>query len=175
MHRRLKGKAGKELRRAVGVIDYRARMQDFKKLRVWHAAVRLSLSVVDALPEQRARRIPGLRSQAIRAGMSVHANLVEGCARATRMELLHFVEISTASLKELEAHMIVARDGRIIAVDLHRDLQSGVILVRRMLLSFQNTLQRRIAEEQADRLRRRRRHMRRIGDVVVQDRPNAVL
>lgn len=48
-------------------------MQDFKQLRVWHAAVRLSLKVVDALPEKTARKIPGLRSQAIRSGMSVQS------------------------------------------------------------------------------------------------------
>ena len=52
-------------------------MQDFKRLRVGHAAVRCALKVIEALPERRALTVPGLRSQSIRSAMSVHANLVE--------------------------------------------------------------------------------------------------
>ena len=130
-------------------------MQDYKKLRVWHAAVRLGLKVVDALPERTARRVPGLRSQAIRAAMSVHSNLVEGCGRATRAELLRYVEISIGSLKECEAHVFFARGAKVIPEGTHRFLQSDLIVVRRMLVSFQNTLQRAIAEEMSARTKRR--------------------
>jgi four helix bundle protein len=69
-------------------------MQDFKKLRVWHQARLMALQVVRALPIRAARKVPGLRSQAVRAATSVGANLVEGCARATRTEFLHFTEIA---------------------------------------------------------------------------------
>jgi four helix bundle protein len=128
-------------------------VQDFKKLRVWHAAVRLALKVIEALPERSARKVPGLRSQSIRSAMSVHADLVEGCSRSTRQDFLHFVEIAIASLTELEAHMLVARDARVTPIEDHWPIQQDLVLVRRMLLSFSNTLQRRIAEEQAERLR----------------------
>lgn len=115
--------------------------------------MRLALKVIDALPERTASKVPGLGSQAIRAAMSVHANLVEGCARATRQDFLHFLEISIVSLNELEAHMLVARDARVVVVEVHRPIERDLNLVRRMPLSFLNTLQRRIAEEHAARLK----------------------
>lgn len=130
-------------------------MQDYKKLRVWHAAVRFALSVVDAFPERTSRRVPGLRSQTIRAAISVHSNLVEGCGRAMRVELLRFVEVSIGSLKECEAHLFFARGARVLAVGRHQFVLSQLIVVRRMLISFQNTIQRAIAKDQAAHINRR--------------------
>ena len=131
---------------------YHARMQDVKKFRVWHLARQLSLSVIDALPERAGRKVPGLRNQAIRAATSVAANLAEGCTRSTRAEFLHFVEIATGSLNELEAHLLLARDARVFTEDLHARHQHNIDLVRRMLVSLMRTLQRRIAEDESARM-----------------------
>jgi four helix bundle protein len=126
-------------------------MQDFKKLRVWHQARLMALQVVRALPIRAARKVPGLRSQAVRAATSVGANLVEGCARATRTEFLHFTEIALGSLNELEAHLLLARDANVIAHASWRKIQRDIDRARRMLLSLIRTLQRRIAEDESTR------------------------
>ncbi|MGQ0642830.1 MAG: four helix bundle protein [Gemmatimonadaceae bacterium] len=140
-------------------------MQDFKKLRVWHAARELSLGVIDALPDRVGRKVPKLRNQAIRAAMSVESNLAEGCGRSSRIEFLQFVEIALASLNELEAQLSLARDTRIFDTKTHSELYDGVDVVRRMLISLMRTLQKRIAEDEQERKKKRE-------DGTVQ--PNAV-
>lgn len=88
--------------------------------------------------------------------MSVHSNLVEGCGRATRAELLRYVEVSIGSLKECEAYPFFARAAKVIPDRRQRFLQSDLIVVRRTLLSFQNTLQRAVAAaEHAPRVEKR--------------------
>jgi four helix bundle protein len=122
-------------------------MQDFKRLRVWHLANTLALKVIQALPIKMAREIPGLRNQAIRAATSVAANIAEGCARTTRVEFLHFLEIALGSLNELEGHLVLARDAGLVAVGLHSALQRDIDLVRRMLISLMRAIQLQIAND----------------------------
>lgn len=123
-------------------------MQDFKRLRVWNLAHELCLEVIEALPPGSSRAVPGLRRQAIRAATSVPANLAEGCARAGRQEFLHFVEIALASHNELDAHLRLARDARIIAPSRYSELRNRVETQRRMMIALHRTLQRRVAEEE---------------------------
>jgi len=126
-------------------------MQDYRKLRVWHLARDLTLNVIEGLPDRVARKVPGLRAQAIRAATSVGANLAEGCSRATRPELLHFAEIALGSLNELDAHLLLARDAGVLAECEYTRLQGHIVHVRRMLLSLLRTIQRRIAEDASAR------------------------
>jgi four helix bundle protein len=126
-------------------------MQDFKKLRVWQLARSIIRDVVQALPPARARVIPGLRGQAIRAATSVAANIAEGCGRPTRLEFLSFVDIALASLNELEAHLVVARDARILAESRQMRLENQIVVARRMLLSLGRSIQIRIVEAESER------------------------
>ena len=125
-------------------------MQDFRKLRVWHLARTLALAVIEALPVARSRVVPGLRAQAIRAVTSVAANIVEGCARATPPEFLHFIEIAPGSINELENHLLLARDANVIPEHRHASLQQDAEIVRKMLLALARTLRQRIADDLAE-------------------------
>ena len=131
-------------------------VQDFRRLRVWHLARRLTLSVIDALPEKTARKVPGLRAQAIRAATSVESNIAEGCARVEREEFVHFVEIAISSLNELEEQLSLAHDSGMINKDTHARHRLTIELLRRMLVSLKLTLQRRIAEDESKRLKGKR-------------------
>jgi four helix bundle protein len=131
-------------------------MQDFKKLRVWHLAHLLSIRVIRALPVNAARKVPGLRSQAIRAATSVPWNIAEGCRRSSRKEQLHYSETALSSLGELEAQLITARDTFVVSLSTYESLEKSLSLVRRMLISFNRTLERSIAEEEEEE--RKRRH-----------------
>jgi four helix bundle protein len=131
-------------------------MQDFRKLRVWHLARRLTLAVIDALPAKTARKVPGLRSQAIRAATSVESNIAEGCSRTERSEFLQFVEIAIASANELDEQLSLARDAKVVSEAEHARQQLTVELVRRMLISLKLTLERRIAEDESARRRGKR-------------------
>ncbi len=126
-------------------------MQDFKKLRVWQLARQVALSVIEVLPSREARKVPGLRSQAIRAATSVAANLAEGCSRQTRVEFLRFVEIALGSHNELAAHLRLGLDAGVISEGDYTKLIGDLDLVRRMLISLMRTLQRRAAEDENTR------------------------
>ena len=124
------------------------RMQDFKKLRVWHLAQELSVDVVRALSEPAVRRVPGLRDQAVRAANSVAANLAEGCARSSRADFLRFVEIAIGSANELESHLGMASRTSILSAEIHTNLEERLNLVRRMLISLMRALEQQIASDE---------------------------
>ena len=123
-------------------------MQDFKRLRVWHLAHQISLRVIEVLPSRAARKVPGLRSQAIRAAISVPANIAEGCSRQTRPEFLRFVEIALGSHNELDAHLRLGFDAGVIDEGDYAKLRGDLDLVRRMLIALMRTLQRRAAQDE---------------------------
>lgn len=123
-------------------------MQDFTKLRVWHLAREHSLSVIEAFPISAGRRVPGLRSQAIRAATSVPANIAEGCGRGTREEFARFVEIAIGSHNELDTHLRLAAQTGMLSEDAHLALRRQQDQVRRMLVSLLRAIQERMAEEE---------------------------
>jgi four helix bundle protein len=111
-------------------------MQDFRKLRVWQLAHELALEVATALSPGACRRPPGLRTQAVRAAMSVGSNIAEGCGKRTPEEFHRFLEMALASLLELESHLLLARDANVISVGTFLRLEQRSTLLRRMLISF---------------------------------------
>ena len=123
-------------------------MQDFKRLRVWHLAHQVSLRVIEVLPSRATRKVPGLRSQAIRAATSVPANIAEGCSRQTRLEFLRFVEIALGSHNELDAHLRLGFAAGVIDESDYAKLRGDLDLVRRMLIALMRTVQRRTAEDE---------------------------
>jgi len=129
-------------------IDASCAMQDFKKLRVWHAAHRLCLQVIEALPEEACNHVTGLRGQAIRAATSVEWNIAEGSKRSSRKDFLGYLDTALSSLGELEAQIITARDANVITLDTYDDLQISITVVRRMLISLMRTVQRHIADDE---------------------------
>ncbi len=96
-------------------------MGEFRKLRVWNKAHALSIDV-----DQIAKKIRGgvyapLRSQMVRAAMSIPANLAEGCVQKTPKDFARFVGYSIGSAAELENHLMIARDVKGISdADYHR-------------------------------------------------------
>ena len=65
--------------------------------------------------------------------MSVPANIVEGSAKGNDRELVRFLRIALGSTSELEYHLMVARDSRVlVATDFHA-LTAQTIEVRKML------------------------------------------
>jgi len=108
-------------------------MSDFKKLRVWRKAHALTLNVHRIAASIRGSQYAPLRSQMIRASMSISANIVEGREQRNEREFARFLGYSLASTSELEYHFIVARDVRAIS---HIDFSSTldqIIDVRKML------------------------------------------
>ncbi len=66
----------------------------------------------------------GLQSQLRRGAVSISANLVEGCARASGREYLHFVDTALASASEVRYLVSVTTRLGYFDADIGRDLES---------------------------------------------------
>lgn len=108
-------------------------MGDFAKLHVWRKAHALALNVHDVAIRIRGSHYTSLRSQMIRAAMSIPANIVEGRGQKSERNFARFLEYALNSCSELEYHLVVARDIKAIRTSDCRSLVDQVIEVRKML------------------------------------------
>ena len=81
-----------------------------------------------------------LRSQIIRAAMSVPANIVEGCGQGSAKQFSRFLLIALNSATELEYHLITARDLKLVRAEESLSLLSQTIEVRKMLHGLRRRL-----------------------------------
>ena len=75
----------------------------------------------------------GLTSQLRRSSSSVCANLAEGCGRNGDAELGRFCSIALGSASELEYHLLLASDLKLIKAGEHEALAQRATEVKRML------------------------------------------
>jgi four helix bundle protein len=108
-------------------------MSDFKKLKVWRKGHALALNVRRVAVGIRGRDDMALRTQMIRAAMSVPATIVEGAGQTSQREFARFIRFALNSASELEYHLIMARDTKAISVAESESLSSQTVEVQRML------------------------------------------
>jgi four helix bundle protein len=85
-------------------------MRDFRALKVWEKAHRLTLAVYKATSTFPQHEMFGLTSQLRRASVSIPANIAEGCGRNGSPELVRLLRIACGSASELEYHVILSAD-----------------------------------------------------------------
>ena len=115
-------------------------MSDFKKLLVWQKAHALALHAHRVATGIRRAHDVALRSQIIRAAMSIPANIVEGRRQESEKEFARFLRIALNSGCELEYHLIVARDIDVISQGDSDSLLREATEVRKMLHGLLNKL-----------------------------------
>jgi len=114
-------------------------MQDFRKLQVWQKAHELSLDIHQTLAKTK-KVDASARAQISRAANSIAANIVEGCAKASRAELARFSDISIGSSSELEYWLLLTKDlGQLPEPD-HSRLTTNTIEVRKMLFGLRRAI-----------------------------------
>jgi four helix bundle protein len=115
-------------------------VSDFKKLHVWQKAHALSLSIDRMCKRIRGSQYASLRSQMFRAAMSTRANIAEGRAKNSDKDFGRFLGYALSSCSEVEHHLIVARDTRVIPESDFVSAISQTITVRKMLYGLLNRL-----------------------------------
>jgi four helix bundle protein len=113
---------------------------DFKKLLVWQEAHAMAIDVDRVAAGIRGARHASLRSQLVRAADSVPANIVEGSGEQTAANFSRFLRIALNSTTELEYHLIVASDRKVISAADSLTLRSQAIEVRKMLYGLRRHL-----------------------------------
>jgi four helix bundle protein len=115
-------------------------MSDFRKLGVWQKAHQVMLDTHSLAGNIGSGPYLSLKSQVIRAAMSIPANIVEGRAQRTDKEFARFLGYALASSSELEYHLIAAQDIGVVPAKKAQSLIGKVIEVRKMLIGLQKTL-----------------------------------
>ena len=77
-------------------------MRDHTKLRAFALADQLAICVYQATSSFPREKMFGLAAQLRRGAVSVASNIVEGCARSSEAEYLHFLDIAYGSARGLE-------------------------------------------------------------------------
>ncbi|MCW5977574.1 MAG: four helix bundle protein [Bryobacteraceae bacterium] len=111
-------------------------MKDFRELKVWQKAHRLTLAVYAATrgfpPEERY----GLTSQLRRASFSIPNNLAEGCGRSGDSDFARFCWMAMGSASELEYLLLLARDLQLLTAEQYPALTEATTEIKRMLAAL---------------------------------------
>jgi four helix bundle protein len=115
-------------------------MQDYTKLLIWQRARALTVAVSQESRSFKAGGAPGLRSQLMRATMSISATIAEGAGRETRADFARFINMAIASSNEVEHHLQVSNDLGLLDEPAFGRVLARSIEVRRMLFGFHKAL-----------------------------------
>jgi four helix bundle protein len=115
-------------------------MQDYTRIDAWQRARSLTVAVHEATRAIRPQAAPGLRSQLLRATMSISSNIAEGAGRETRVDFARFVSMAISSTSEVEHHLTVCTDLGLIDTTITERLTARCVEIRRMLFGFRRAL-----------------------------------
>jgi len=115
-------------------------MRAFRDLKVWQKSHELVLGVYAATRDFPKDEVYGLTSQLRRAASSVPANIAEGCGRNSTADFARFLHFATGSASELEYHLLLAHDLKLMRADAFEQLATQVVEVKRMLCAFEAKL-----------------------------------
>ena len=127
-------------------------MRDFRKLIAWQKAHALAVAAHGVLKDGDVRSLPGLRAQLLRAAASVPANLAEGCGKRSEAEFARFIDIAIGSTREVENHLLMARDLGCLHADAADRLIRDADEVARILFGLAKALRRRTETEARARI-----------------------
>jgi four helix bundle protein len=130
--------------------------RDHRKLRVFGNAHQLTLAIY-----KHTRHFPrdewyALRLQMRKAAVSVPSNIVEGNARRTTREYVHFLNVARASAAELTYLVGLASELAYLAGAVFKELNERCDRVCRELEALSQRMELLLADEEAQTGRRRR-------------------
>ena len=108
-------------------------MKDFRQLQVWQKAHQLTLAVYRVTASFPRAELYGLTTQLRRSSASIAANLAEGCGRNGDAEFARFCSIAMGSASELDYHLLLASDLKLINGKDYTELARQTSQVKRML------------------------------------------
>ena len=125
----------------------RLAVRDYRDLRVWVKAHRLTLDLYQSTRCFPREEQYGLTSQMRRSCVSIESNLAEGCGRRSDGEMARFVQIAMGSGAELSCQLLIARDLAFLSEAEYEKLHSHVVEVLRMLSSLSQKVKRVVASD----------------------------
>ncbi|MGY3052801.1 four helix bundle protein [Pedobacter sp. UYEF25] len=111
-------------------------MQNFKELKVWEKAHRITLSIYRESAKFPKEEMYSLTNQLRRAASSIPANIAEGCGKNSQADLANFLNISLGSANETEYFLILSKDLKYLSEDTFTLLSDNINEVKAMLISL---------------------------------------
>lgn len=111
-------------------------MRDFRSLKVWERSHYLAVSIYRMTSSFPKDEKYGLTGQLRRCGVSIPANIAEGCGRSGEKEFGRFLNIALGSASELEYLLVLSRDIELVNQTSFESLSTDVVEVKKMLTSF---------------------------------------
>ena len=115
-------------------------MRDFRDLKVWVKAHRLTLRIYGATKAFPLQERYGLQAQLRRGCASIPTHIAEGCGRFTDPDRARFISIAAGSASETEYLLLLAHDLDYLAGGEYAELNDDVNEIKKMLASFHRTL-----------------------------------
>lgn len=113
-------------------------VHSFRDLVVWQEAMELAVLCYRITATFPKSETFGLSSQIRSCVGSIHANIAEGSGRRTTADFVHFLDIASGSLKELDSHFELARRLGFVEDDL--DLVERISRIGKMLTRLRQSL-----------------------------------
>jgi four helix bundle protein len=115
-------------------------MQDFRNIKAWQKAYKLTREIYEATKSFPPDEVYGLTSQLRRAALSIISNIAEGCARSTDADFARFLDMAVGSASEVECQLLLAHDLGYISEEKSGQLQALIVDVKCLLARFIATL-----------------------------------
>ena len=104
-------------------------MKDFRDLKVWERAHRLTLDLYEVTRGFPREELYGLTSQTRRCSASIAANLAEDCGKRGNNEFQRYLQIASGSASELAYHLLLSRDLEFLSSIEHGPLSFKISLL----------------------------------------------
>jgi len=115
-------------------------MRDHRKLKAFQLADELAVFVYQATCSFPRDELFGLRAQMRRAAVPAASNIVEGCARRTQADYLHFLDIAFGSFRELDYQVSLAHRLGYLGTDAYEVLQQKCLETSKVLAALIRSL-----------------------------------
>jgi four helix bundle protein len=120
-------------------------VKDFRDLKVWERAHRLTLDIYRTTARFPREELYGLTSQMRRCSASIGANIAEGCGKRGNGEFQRFLQIASGSASELAYHLLLEHNLSFFTDKDHTRLEDQLSILRRMM----NSLLQKVDDERA--------------------------
>jgi four helix bundle protein len=114
------------------------KITDFKDLVAWQKAHGLAVNIYKATENFPKGEQFGLTNQVRRAIVSVASNIAEGFGRRTKADRIHFYDMARASLHEVQAQLLIAKDVDFLPESQYIDLENKAIECHKILTGLIN-------------------------------------
>ncbi len=114
-----------------------------KKLLLWQEAMELVVHIYELTKVFPREEEFGLKSQLRRASVSVVSNIAEGLARKTKNDKLHFLNISQASLSEIDTQIEISLRLNYISSTVFDAMGQQIMKIQKLLSGLNRNVERR--------------------------------